>query len=85
VGRSLIGLLRPGQNARLDIVGSELVGSQPLAVQPCIRVLPAVQDSTLPAVQSCAVAVTLEVLDERGRVTAVVADPRLVTPDSVEQ
>jgi len=47
--------------------------------------LPAMQSNTLPAAQPCAVAVTLEVLDERGRVTAVVVDPRLVTPDSAEQ
>lgn len=86
IGRSLIGLLRPGQNARLDLVGNEHTGGgQSIPVQPCIKVLPAVQNNALPAVQACAVAVTLEVLDERGRVTAIVADPRLVTPDSADQ
>lgn len=83
VGQVLIALLRPGQGARLDLVGSEhTAAGQALAVQPSVRVLPAVQSGALPAVQSCAVAVTLEVLDERGHVVAVVADPRLVTPDS---
>ena len=40
---------------------------------------------TLPAVQSCYVALTLEVLDSAGRTTAVLAEPQLYTPDSSEQ
>jgi len=85
LGQSLIALLRPGQSTRLDLAGDAVSSAgNPLSAHPVVRVLPAVQ-RTLPAVQSCNVALTLEVLDSAGRTTAVLAEPQLYTPDSSEQ
>lgn len=85
LGQTLVGLLRPGQATRLDLVGDGLSSAgNPLLVHPVVRVVPAVQHAQS-AAQGCAVAVTAELLDAAGHVTVIVVDPLLVTPDSTEQ
>ncbi|HEX7438610.1 MAG TPA: hypothetical protein VF319_00810 [Caldimonas sp.] len=85
LGQTLIGLLRPGQAIRLDLVGEELSSTgNPLLVHPVVRLLPAVQHAQ-PGAQGCAVAVTAELLDAAGHVRVIVADPLLVTQESAEQ
>jgi hypothetical protein len=85
LGLGTIVLLRQGQATRLDLIGDELSSTaNPLSVHPVVRLLPAVQRPSSSA-QTCAVAVTVELLDATGQVKAIVADPLLVTQDSAEQ
>ena len=85
VGPSVIRMLRAGQATRIDLPGTGMSNEgNPLMIHPVVRVLPAAQHA-IPAALACAVAVTLEVLDANGRTTALIEDPNLVTPDSVEQ
>ena len=85
LGQNAIVLLRQGQASRLDLIGDEFSSTgNPLSVHPVVRLLPAVQRSSLNA-KTCAVAVTVELLDATGQVRAIVADPLLVTQDSAEQ
>ena len=85
LGQSAIVLLRPGQATRLDLIGDELsTTGNPLSAHPVVNLLPAVQRPSQSA-KSCAVAVTVELLDANGQVRAIVADPLLVTHDSAEQ
>ena len=78
IGHSVLRLLRQGQASRVDLPGAGMAAEGEM-VHPIVRVLPAAQSA------QCAVAVTLEVLDQTGRVMVVIDDPNLVTPDSAEQ
>ena len=85
LGQSVVVMVRPGHATRLDLIGDDHSSTgNPLSVHPVVRLLPAVQRSSLSA-KSCAVAVTAELLDATGQVKAIVADPLLVTQDSAEQ
>ncbi len=85
LGPGVVVLLRQAQSTRLDLIGDEVSStSSPLSVHPVVRLLPAVQRPSSNA-QTCAVAVTVELLGANGHVRAIVADPLLVTQDSAEQ